>query len=67
MAVTIGEVRRRNRRFAFTVQFDHEAKPLEVLCDTIPHFAGLLVQHRPDPLRPKFCQLYVNKSVPRWL
>jgi len=34
MALTIGEVRRRNRSFAFTVQLDDEAKPLEVVCDT---------------------------------
>ena len=34
MALTIGEVRRRNRSFAFMVQLDDEAKPLEVVCDT---------------------------------
>jgi hypothetical protein len=35
MALTIGEVRRRNNRsFAFTVQLHDEAKPLEVVCDT---------------------------------
>ena len=34
MALTIGEVRRLNRRFAFTIQLDDETKPLEVVCDS---------------------------------
>ena len=34
MALTIGEVRRLNRRFAFTVQLEEDGKPLEVVCDT---------------------------------
>jgi len=34
MAMAIGELRRLNRKFAFTVQLDDQAKPLEVVCDS---------------------------------
>ena len=34
MALQIGEVRRHNGRFAFTVRLDGESKPFEVVCDT---------------------------------
>ena len=34
MTIAIGELRRVNRTFAFTVQLDDEAKPLEVVCDS---------------------------------
>jgi hypothetical protein len=34
MTIAIGELRRLNRKFAFTVQLDDEAKPLEVVCDS---------------------------------
>ena len=33
MAMAISELRRLNRKFAFTVQLDGQAKPLEVACD----------------------------------
>ena len=34
MALTIGEVRKLDRRFAFTVRLGDESKPLEVVCET---------------------------------
>ena len=34
MTMAIGELRRVNRTFAFTVQLDDQAKPLEVVCDS---------------------------------
>jgi len=34
MTIAIGELRRVNRTFAFTVQLDDQAKPLEVVCDS---------------------------------
>jgi hypothetical protein len=34
MALILGEVRRLHTKFAFTVQLDAQAKPLEVVCDT---------------------------------
>ena len=34
MAMTIGEVRKRRTKFAFTVQLDDQIKPLDVVCDT---------------------------------
>ena len=34
MTIARGELRRVNRTFAFTVQLDDDAKPLEVVCDS---------------------------------
>ena len=34
MTMAIGELRRLNRKFAFTVQLDDQAKPLEVVSDS---------------------------------
>jgi len=33
MVMAIGELRRLNTKFAFTVQLNDQAKPLEVVCD----------------------------------
>ena len=34
MTMAIGELRRLNKKFAFTVQLDDQAKPLEVVSDS---------------------------------
>lgn len=34
MALILGEIRQLQTRFAFTVQFDRQGKPLEIVCDS---------------------------------
>ena len=34
MALILSEVRRLHTKYAFTVQFDGQVKPLEIVCDT---------------------------------
>jgi hypothetical protein len=34
MALIVGEVRQLHAAFVFTLQFDRQAKPLEIICET---------------------------------